>query len=763
MPTFCVLVWDGASMKLFDRPISAISTTALIAVGIATISVPPAYASSDDGAGSWFGADAVTLRSFSVSEDSEDSIRSRLVSLDANAAVGAVVSSESLALAESGQRVVVPNTGDLSLTLFDGEQLTIDVSEVAVVQDAEGLDSAPVVEVIGSHPIDGGDLASAAFTFVPDEIGNYALFGGIDRGDQPRVEIAQQSNGVVRLEEVSEPGLPREETDAVLPDEALAPATAGEEPLAPAAGSISTIDLLVGYSSSIGTKAKAEITQRVTETNSALATSRAAVRLNLVSIAPVNYTQNPTTMGQDLDNLRLGSSGLGVLQDQREAIGADLITLIVPNQTPTECGRGYMTSAQGYRDYGLNVTAYACLSGYTLAHELGHNLGSDHDYAHSSKSNTPYNFSYGYQVAGKARDIMSYACPKNDCPRKLQFSNPEVKFIGYPTLPSGTATANAARSFTAMGPVIAEYRTATKITRLSGPDRYATAAAISKHGFTDPAKVSTLVIATGVNFPDALSAAPLATKVGGPLLLTAADALPPAITTEIKRLKPSKILIVGGTGAVSTSVETTLKDLVTTSGTVQRLSGTDRYATSLAIAKYAWPTTTTAFIATGADYPDALSAGAAAGKLGAPVVLVPGTASTAPTNTTSYLTSAGVKNIYIAGGTAIVSSGIQTNIAPGRTVKRYAGTDRFNTSTLIAKDHHTKGGRLYIASGMNFPDALAGAAVAGKANAPLILSAHSCVLKNITEVQLLINPTQVVLLGGAALLSEAIKQGQICA
>lgn len=748
--------------------------TASIAVAAALGAVflvspaPAALATDADAMGDWFTNDALTARSLTV-DSLEGTSRSRTVTLNANAAVDAVVSAESLAAAEAGERVVVPKLGDLSLTLFDDQQLTIDVTEVAVTLDAEGVDVKPTIEVIGSHDEDGGTEATAAFTFVPDESGNYSLYGGIDRGDEPRVTIEQQTTGVARLDEVDVTQIegPEEPSDAAVAEGPVSSTPATEpspEPAPMAVSDMPRVELVVGYVSSLGSKAVSQIKQRVTETNTALATSKVNLRLYVTSIVPVNYTQDLTDMQTDLTRFRDGVGPLALVKNQRDALGADMAALIVPKSTPTECGRAWVPHVSGAPESAFSVTAFdaARCHAFSFAHELGHNLGANHNREDTKIIDTPYSFSYGHRVPGKASDIMAYPCKTSACPRKLQYSNPAVDFIGYPGVKSGTATANNARSMSGLAPTISKYRAQTKYARVSGTDRYATAVAISKHGYPDATKVSTLVVATGTEFPDALSAAPLAAKVGGPLLLSSPTALPASTKTEIQRLKPSKILIAGGTGAVSAEVETTLKGLVTTGGTVTRLSGTDRYATSLAIAKYGFPTISSVFVATGTDYPDALSAGAAAGKLGAPVVLVPGTASTVPTTTSSYLTGAGVKTAYIAGGTAIVSSSIQSSLSTGRTVKRYAGTDRYNTSVLIANDHHTVGGRMYLASGLDFPDALAGAAIAGRNKAPLVLSGKVCVLGSITAVQATIRPTAVYLLGGTALLADSIRQGQTC-
>ncbi len=95
------------------------------------------------------------------------------------------------------------------------------------------------------------------------------------------------------------------------------------------------------------------------------------------------------------------------------------------------------------------------------------------------------------------------------------------------------------------------------VTRLGGADRYATAVEVSKATFPS-GNVPVVYIATGLNFPDALAGAPAAALAGGPLLLVAPDAIPSVVATELGRLKPERIVILGSTGVVSSGVAAAL-------------------------------------------------------------------------------------------------------------------------------------------------------------------------------------------------------------
>src|SRR5690606_36475270 len=103
------------------------------------------------------------------------------------------------------------------------------------------------------------------------------------------------------------------------------------------------------------------------------------------------------------------------------------------------------------------------------------------------------------------------------------------------------------------------------------------------------------------------------------------NSIPAAVKAEIQRLKPEQIVVVGGTGVISDSVLNQLDALSTDDEPVMRLRGTSRYDTSRAIAVDAFTSgATTAFIATGRDYPDALAASPAAAHFDGPVILVDG-------------------------------------------------------------------------------------------------------------------------------------------
>ena len=84
--------------------------------------------------------------------------------------------------------------------------------------------------------------------------------------------------------------------------------------------------------------------------------------------------------------------------------------------------------------------------------------------------------------------------------------------------------------------------------RVSGPDRYATAAAVAA---TFPAESHTAYVATGANFPDALTGTPPAVRVGAPILLVPGDTLPTAVADELTRIAPRRIVVLGGTAVVA--------------------------------------------------------------------------------------------------------------------------------------------------------------------------------------------------------------------
>ncbi len=178
-----------------------------------------------------------------------------------------------------------------------------------------------------------------------------------------------------------------------------------------------------------------------------------------------------------------------------------------------------------------------------------------------------------------------------------------------------------------------------------------------------PTSAPVVFVATGTGFADALSAAAPAAELGGPLLLTAPGFLPATVKAEIQSLHPKTIYIVGGTGAISATVEQQLQPLA---ATVTRLAGSDRFDTARQVIGVAFKTMTKVYVATGMNFPDALSASAAAGAAGLPVLLVNGAAPALDSTTTDFLTAHGANAFTVIGGPGVVSAGIATQLGASR-------------------------------------------------------------------------------------------------
>ncbi|HTS15618.1 MAG TPA: cell wall-binding repeat-containing protein [Candidatus Sulfotelmatobacter sp.] len=306
--------------------------------------------------------------------------------------------------------------------------------------------------------------------------------------------------------------------------------------------------------------------------------------------------------------------------------------------------------------------------------------------------------------------------------------------------------------------------TPSNVSRTFGADRYTTAAEVSAQNFTSPQ--ATVYIANGQNFPDALGGAALAGHKGAPLLLVpTSGALPASVATELQRLAPTNIVIFGGTGAVSAAMAT---NITTATGvTPSRIAGTDRYDTAAKISalNYTAPQAKV-YIANGQNFPDALGGAALAGRDGAPLLLVPDTG-TLPAPVLTELQRLAPTSIVVFGGTASVSDAMASSIlstvqmvAPTATLARLAGATRYDTAATIAMANYTDPQPLvYIANGQNFPDALAGAALAAAKGAPLLLVPTSGALPaNVGNELYALAPTSIVIFGGTGAVSTSMEE-----
>ena len=310
---------------------------------------------------------------------------------------------------------------------------------------------------------------------------------------------------------------------------------------------------------------------------------------------------------------------------------------------------------------------------------------------------------------------------------------------------------------------------APAVTRLAGPDRYATSAAVAA---TYSAPQTIVYVASGANFPDALSGAPVAGMKGAPLLLVAPTSLPGVVRTQLLRLTPATIAILGGSGAVSEGVADALRALPFGPDVV-RYEGSDRYDTSAAIvdparapdgqpANYGAPVAGV-FIATGTDYPDALSGAPLAGSRGWPLLLVRPDAIPDPVK--QALAHLQPQSITILGGTGSVSQAVEDELVQDDlggdhgALARIAGTDRYATSAAISTQGYPglpPAPVAYVATGTAFPDALSGAPLAAKKGVPLLLVRPTSVPAPVGTELLRLKLSSLVVLGGPGVVTDGM-------
>ena len=351
------------------------------------------------------------------------------------------------------------------------------------------------------------------------------------------------------------------------------------------------------------------------------------------------------------------------------------------------------------------------------------------------------------QCGARAANVYTFSdVPPGSYSVKLVASGGGVLYSGWPT-GGGAFTVDSGQK-TAPPP--------WSTSRLGGAGRYDTGVAISLATSSGP--VDTVFVATGEDFPDALAVGPAAAKLGGPVLLVPAGSVPDSVVGELERLAPREIVVLGGPSVVSTAVLTQLEALAGAGG-VTRIYGDNRYATAAKIATtyFAAGTTHTVFLATGLNFPDALSGGPVAGMLGAPLLL--STATTVPEETLNAMKTLGVTKVVLLGGTGVLSPALESQIvsAVGPVdVTRYSGNSRYETSAAIVAGSFDPATTTtaYVTVGNNFPDALAGTSAAVADGAPILLSEKSCMPRATYTAHQNLGVSKVVLLGGSGVIDS---------
>lgn len=289
--------------------------------------------------------------------------------------------------------------------------------------------------------------------------------------------------------------------------------------------------------------------------------------------------------------------------------------------------------------------------------------------------------------------------------------------------------------------------------RIFGQSRYETGLAIAEkyRSMTDGGKFNSVIVATGTNYPDALSGSYLAKVKEGPIILHSGRTegeVAEYIKSNLK--KGGQVYILGGTGVIPQSLVTKLKGLK-----VKRLGGANRYETNLKILEEAGVgkegTKEGIIVATGTNYPDALSASSS----GKPLLLVGGGLNA---KQTEFLSKLAKRPYYILGGEAVVSKETMKEIKNkyATSAARIFGSSRYETSLKIAEKFFPGSQDSVIVSyGGNFPDALAGGPLALKLNCPIIMSdSRSNVYSEISKYAKNAGITKGIVLGGSSLVVD---------
>ncbi|MBZ4663261.1 MAG: hypothetical protein JG776_963 [Caloramator sp.] len=278
--------------------------------------------------------------------------------------------------------------------------------------------------------------------------------------------------------------------------------------------------------------------------------------------------------------------------------------------------------------------------------------------------------------------------------------------------------------------------------RIAGENRYKTNLAILDEGWQS---AENIILAYGEDYADALTAAALSKKLDAPIILTKGNVLEEEVKDKVIKLGVKNAYIIGGQAVISNQVEDTLKNLGIK---VTRIAGSDRYKTSVEIAKY-FESPKEAFLVTGRGFADALSVSTIASYREVPILFVDNNKFE---DALEYVKTNGIERVYVIGGEKAVSNEVTDKFS---NYQRIFGKDRYETNIEIIKafEGEFDFSKIFISTGENYPDALSATSLSVKNNNPIFLcgsgvSGNDYIKKYIEYFQ------EVVVVGGERMLPK---------
>lgn len=258
--------------------------------------------------------------------------------------------------------------------------------------------------------------------------------------------------------------------------------------------------------------------------------------------------------------------------------------------------------------------------------------------------------------------------------------------------------------------------------RIFGTTRIGTSLAIAEKILAQTGEIHEVVLANGWNYADALAGTAFAVQRNAPILLTDGEYINEGISDALFNWGIRKVWILGGEMAVNNIVEGQLE---MDGYEVERLSGETRYDTAAAIASKLDGASKDIFIVSGESFPDALSIAPVAGMKNAAVLFARANGSL-PDASKEYLEKHPDCDIKIIGGPNAVDEALETEL-DGLGLTEHArifGENRYVTSCEVYEEYADifDSGIVTVASGIDFPDALAGAVCSALNHAPILFS-----------------------------------------